>query len=265
VRRSLAGFRFRWIGVERPGQVELRDRAGGGYELRGGVLVRAAAHAVTLPFGHTLRLQRGTWLLARNGIVLERFATAHVELDDTGAMLSVLPRARTAAIAIDLRTDTRRALQPGCRVGAQRGRVRFELCGYPYRRSQLSRIVRVDGRVRLQLVGPAERAPRGPAGSWERVALSRDGRYLLAQWSGECEIPTAYLIDLARTRLSRLGGAVESRALGWSGETALVALPRSACGSSAKRAGVYGFRVGGHGRLVYPLRDFPQQDVRLWR
>jgi hypothetical protein len=43
VRRTLPGFRFRFLGVERLGQIELRNRSGRGYGLRAGVLARTAA------------------------------------------------------------------------------------------------------------------------------------------------------------------------------------------------------------------------------
>lgn len=275
LRRSLPGFRFRGLGVERPGQVELRDRSGRGFELRAGALVRAAADTVTLGGGYALRFRR-RWALLRAGKTVERFAPGtHVELDGSGTVLTAVRLTRdgrllTPSVARDLRSGVRRTLPSGCRVGVQSRPVRFELCNYPYGNRRPSTIVRVDERGRRTLTGPAERHPRGPAGSWQSVMLSPDGRRLLAQWLGECEIPTAYLID-ARTGRSTVlgrdsrGRRVESRTLGWNGDTPLVALPRSVCTLSADRPGVYAFDRRGHARLIYPLPRPPSTSVRLWR
>ena len=53
---------------------------------------------------------------------------------------------------------------------------------------------------------------------------------MLAQWSGECEIQTAYIGGVRAERLRRVTGyargTAESIAVGWRGEQALVRLPR---------------------------------------
>jgi hypothetical protein len=273
VRRFLPGFSLREGAVERPGQVELRDRAGKPYELRAGALVRVPSGSITLEGGYSLRF--GThWTLRHGTQIVERIRRfTHVELDSFGSVLSVVPGhfgAATAGVARDLRTGKTRTLLRGCRVGARSGRVEYDLCGYPYVQGQPSMIVRSDQRGRRTLVGPAEHQPHGPAGWWQSVSLAPDGRTLLAQWSGECEVPTAYRIDTAGGRMtilgrSRSGQPVESRTLGWNGSEALVALPHSLCTGSAEEPGIYAFKAGQPPRLVYRLPTARQAAVRLWK
>ena len=94
---------------------------------------------------------------------------------------------------------------------------------------------------------PHFRAPRGENGhgGWEMAAPSPDGRRVLGQWSGECEVPTAYLIDTPTGQITEIGerssGVLpESLALGWlSDDRALVHFPQGACGTSVPRPGVY--------------------------
>jgi hypothetical protein len=276
VRRTLPGYRFRVWGVERRGQIELRDRSGRGYDLRAGVLAPRAADQMRLPAGYALRLRRSSWALLRAGRVVARFGPFTVaELDDSAKVLTSFRVAKDGAIltvpvARHLGTGARRILPRGCRVGAERASVRFELCGYPYVKRGVSTVVRVDGSGRRTIAGPAHRAPRGPTGWWRSVTLSADGRRLLAQWSGECEIPFAYVIDTRSGRATVLGrdqrgGQAEALTLGWLGDAALVTLPHGACGSSAERPGVYVFDRRGRARLIHPLPNVRPLSVAFWR
>jgi hypothetical protein len=259
VRRSLAGYGFRLVGLERPGQVELRDRRGHGYELRGGELVRVRADTVTLGHGYALRLRRG-WLLLRDGRTVERFAPGtHLEVDSSGTIVTAVG-ANSTPVARNLRTGARWQLASGCRVVARFREGRFEACGYPFG-ARASAIVRVDSRGRRRLAGPAR-----PGGWWTGVTPSPDGTRLLAQWSGECESPTAYLVDARTGRLTLLGspgGAAESVALGWHGARPVVQLPSTACGA-AGRPGVYLFEGSAPARLVLPLPPGRPAGARLW-
>jgi hypothetical protein len=82
-------------------------------------------------------------------------------------------------------------------------------------------------------------------GGWEMAAPSPDGRWVLGQWSGECEVPTAYLINAHTGHITEIGerssGLLpESLALGWMSNTrALVHFPQGACGTSVPRPGIY--------------------------
>jgi hypothetical protein len=123
---------------------------------------------------------------------------------------------------------------------AERGRCRavthgYRLCGQPAGSGQSgarSTIVR-DGEV---IAGPVERT-----GYWRKLFLSPDGKTLLAEWSGECELPTAFFVPAAgglpRTVTVGSTSSRSSEALGWDGPRARVLLPRGAAGSG--RSGVY--------------------------
>lgn len=233
VRRVLAGWQFRDYVVERYGQVELRDPAGRSYELRGGVLMRVPAGTITLAGGYSLRGDRaGSYDLDASGTLLSRVGSGPTHVRD-------------------LRTGRTTVLRHGCRAA---GAV-LQICGFPYAEKEQSSIVR-NGRT---LVGPLS-----TFGTWRSVRPSADGRILLAQWSGACEVPTAYLID-ARTGHTRLlAGGREAQTLGWDGARALVFLPQGACGRGTRPPGVYAFDRDGRYRLVYRVAaSFPQ--VRLWK
>ncbi|MDP9342395.1 MAG: hypothetical protein M3Q23_09950 [Actinomycetota bacterium] len=117
---------------------------------------------------------------------------------------------------------------------------------------------------------PAPRGPGGQAalGHWEGAEASPDGSTLLLQWSGECEVPTAYLAPASggRPRAVVHGRPpVESVALGWAPPARLVvSLPQAACGAGFERPGVYVLSRSGGSRLVYETN--PDVDrVVLWR
>lgn len=80
---------------------------------------------------------------------------------------------------------------------------------------------------------------------------SPSGHWLLAQWRGECEVPTAYVINARTGRITEIGERAfgqlpESLALGWlPNNRALVHLPLGACGTSVSRPGVYAVTPGG--------------------
>lgn len=273
--RTLSGYRIRVFSVERPGQVQLRDRSGRNYELRAGILAPTAVGTVTLAGGYALRLRRG-WTLLRAGKPVQQFPLrTYVELDDTGTVLTSFRagedgRMLTAPVTQNLRTGARYKLPLGCRVGVQRANVRFELCGYPWVKRRASTIVRVDDHGRRTIAWPARRSPHGPAGSWQSVTLSTDGQRLLAQWSGECEIPLAYVVDARTGRATVLGRdgtgrQSEALTLGWLRESALVLLPQGACGSSAEHPGVYAFFRGGKARLIYRVREPRTYSAAFWR
>lgn len=98
-----------------------------------------------------------------------------------------------------------------------------------------------------------------PAGHWRWARFSPDATWVLAQWCGECEIPTAFMVRSdARVPLPVTGGrglrhAPESIALGWTVEVnPVVDLPVGSCDASANQSGVYLFRPPGSSALVYP-------------
>ena len=123
----------------------------------------------------------------------------------------------------------------------------FVICGSPYSLRARPSTVYLRGRKVLGRRG----------GYWRSAELSPDRRSLLLQWSGECEIPTAYL---ARADGGGLRAAApESVALGWTRSgRAVVDLPRGGCAGSTRRPGIYlvdprsrraSYVYAGHGRL----------------
>jgi hypothetical protein len=74
-------------------------------------------------------------------------------------------------------------------------------------------------------------------GHWVWAAASPDGKSILAQWSAECEVPVAYVIDAEGGRL-RPFSADSSEAFGWTTDgRAIVGVRASPCGGG--EAGLY--------------------------
>jgi hypothetical protein len=84
-------------------------------------------------------------------------------------------------------------------------------------------------------------------GWWEWAAASPDGRTILAQWSGECEIPLAFLVAIADGRPASVTGKYSrddlppnSTALGWSDDgRAIVFLPADPACGGGDESGVF--------------------------
>jgi len=94
------------------------------------------------------------------------------------------------------------------------------------------RLVDADGRSR-DLAGPA-----GEVGHWRFALPSPKGDWVLAQWSGECEVPTAYLVAVTSGRLRPID--TNSAAIGWTRQgRAIVGLSGGVCGEAAKEPGTY--------------------------
>ena len=93
-------------------------------------------------------------------------------------------------------------------------------------------------------------------GRWQSALPSPDGKTLLAQWTAECEIPTAYFVARA-TREPRPVApvGVESVAVAWSEDgRAGVFFAGGACGGGDPRPGLYLVSLGGE-------REFMTDDV----
>jgi len=98
---------------------------------------------------------------------------------------------------------------------------------------------RYDAPDGLHLVAGLPKAE--PRGHW-RFILPGPGGQLLGQWSGECEVPTVYLIDRKR-RLRQLGPTgqhVNAYARGWTqAGQPVVEFPEAHCGNGLKGPGLY--------------------------
>jgi hypothetical protein len=117
----------------------------------------------------------------------------------------------------------------------------------------------------VELPRPVHTVPGG--GSWA-YALPGPSGLVLAQWSGECEVPNAMFVapgqvPVALTGERRLSRAPESRALGWDDRgRAIVHLQEGECGTSFDRPGIYAFTGPGAGELVYRNRKL--LGARMW-
>lgn len=99
------------------------------------------------------------------------------------------------------------------------------------------------------VTGPLPRRPGSAPfadGFWRYALVSPDGRTLLAQWSRECESPSAFFVPTGGGLPRAVTGerdwakAPESSAIGWTSEgRARVLLHGPACGLGAQRPGVY--------------------------
>ena len=123
---------------------------------------------------------------------------------------------------------------PGCAAIHGRGGIRVVVCGADQRPIRIV-VLAADGTSRV-LAGPA-----AGAGLWRYALPSPDGRWVLAQWSGECEIPTAYIFPAAGGPGRLVAGAgVETTAVGWTPDgRAVVGVWPGACGVASDRPGTY--------------------------
>jgi len=121
----------------------------------------------------------------------------------------------------------------------------YTVCGYPLQKRTASSIWASFGRSAVKLTGPAEvvKGDPLPAGFWvpARLFPSPDGKVLLAQWSGQCEVQSTYLVFMQTgKRRAILGEADESTALGWTKEgLAKIRIPWPVCGGAHLTAGIY--------------------------
>jgi hypothetical protein len=107
-----------------------------------------------------------------------------------------------------------------------------------------------DGRASRRITGsPVPKVMGQWEGYWSSAELGPDGRTILATFSGECESPSVYFVDLVTGRAyqPQSGGEIrESVGMGWSsaGE-AIVSFSAGVCGTAAPTPGVYRLRTDG--------------------
>jgi hypothetical protein len=144
---------------------------------------------------------------------------------------------------------------PGCRFIDATMRDTLLLCG---RRIDVIRNVQ-SGRQQRSVLA---RAPDRHGGSWAWAEFAPNGHDVLAEWSGQCEIPTAFLISGGKVRpygAATYAHAPQSEALGWLPDgRAIVQFDFGACGGGIRAPGVYAVPRHGSAQLLRPTaRDKP--------
>ncbi|MDP9069155.1 MAG: hypothetical protein M3N53_12535 [Actinomycetota bacterium] len=103
-------------------------------------------------------------------------------------------------------------------------------------------------------------------GRWNYVIPGPAGR-TLAQWSGECEVPTAFWVEgtkpvVLTTGQEKLSGPA-SIALGWGSDgSAYAYVGEGYCGGRGSPPGIYAFTAPAQARLVY--KTPPGAYVDMW-
>jgi hypothetical protein len=206
-----------------------------------------------------------TWFVRREGRVVLRVRTPR----ESFALSEDRDVVSTRGRALDLRA--RRTIElpggPECSVASRRGWIL--LCrAQPIGATLPVRIDALTGGRRVAVAAPpVRRSSDGRIhGHWRYLLVSPDGRRILAQWSGECEIPTAFLIERGSTRplgASSYAKAPVSFALGWlPNGSAVIHFPQGACGGTHRVPGVYVVPRSGKPRLVIKVSGFGR--VAMW-
>jgi hypothetical protein len=134
----------------------------------------------------------------------------------------------------------------------------FRACTTYTERSKRSAIYRRVGSRWVKVAGPLG----GRLGWWRRALASPNRTTLLAQWSGECEIQTTYLVSVADGTARPILEGLPSTAVGWALDgRARVRLPVESWGMKAKRifkAGIY--RIDPATLAVTLERTIPTQN-----
>ncbi len=143
---------------------------------------------------------------------------------------------------------------------------RLILCGPEPNTQSAGRFsVRRNGESRrLSVRHPLWRSSDGLIhGSWDWAAASPDGRTILAQWSGECEIPMAFFVAASGGKPASVTGHHTRRApppnsiaYGWSTDgRAIVIVPRRPGCGGADGSGVFLIEVNGRKKRIAPAPE----------
>jgi hypothetical protein len=263
------GLRFAWEDTNiSSGLPRFRDR--GGHLWRLDVDARRFLPARTgtpLSGGATLAFRRPsrTWFVSRAGRVILRMRVGREFpfLSEDRDLVS------TGRRTLDLRARRFVDVPRGCVVASRRATNWILLCGRIASGTMLPTSIeeRVNGRRRRIIGPPVRRGPDGRIhGHWVHVKVSPTSRWLLAQWSGECEVPTAFLVEDGKVRTfgaDTYAGAPESGALGWLRDgRAVVHFPVGACGGSFRTPGTYVISRSGKPRLVLATKRLA--EVAMW-
>ena len=211
--------------------------------------------AETTARGVLLQTLRGRPLgLVRGLHVAEPRATHGLLLQDRrGQKLAYDPYARRFRPVSPMPTT----YSPGCRMVDATLHQQLLVCG----RHLDVVFVRPAGSSARRLVA---RARRGD-GRWTWAEFSPTGGAILAQWSGECESPSAYLITHGRIRPYGGSDAVESVGLGWlPDKRAVVSFWSGVCGAGNPAPGVYAVPARGRPQRLQAFSGRLAPQLAMW-
>jgi hypothetical protein len=221
------------------------------------------AHLPPLP-------ERGLIRQVRGGVVLETMRGRPLGLIrgfqlaiPAGTHGALLRKPTGGLFGIDLFERRVRPVVPmptpfaGCRVADATPRRQLLVCG-----RHLDVVALRPGAERQRRVVAG---PRRGGGHWMWAQFSPDGKAILAQWSGECESPSAYLVAGGRVRPYGGSDAVESYALGWLPDgRAVVSFWSGICGAGIPTPGVYAVPLQGKPQLLRRFRGHPSPLLAMW-
>jgi hypothetical protein len=165
------------------------------------------------------------------------------------------------AVAYDTRTRAQIELPVGCAVADRHADRWLYLCD-PDRGGQPTE-VRLKRGADTHVVFP--RATE--LGSWRSARFSNDGSQVLLQWSGECEVLTAYLAPVGGEPRQVPGDQATAIALGWTkdGRAAVLVPTDPGCGSDDGRSGLFLVRADRTSTRVFgPPPGTRLVDAALW-
>jgi hypothetical protein len=165
-----------------------------------------------------------------------------------------------------------RTTRTGCLPGDSVGGITVQRCGTPASLPPRIEVV-VDHRARVLLRSPPLPGRPDLFGGWRSAKLSPDGRTVLAQWSGECEVPHTFFVDVRTGDVSlpmgepvaRWNEAPATTSAGWLHDgDAVIARSSTGCGTWGV-SGVYAVGPGGMVPHLLHRTDSPVPEVFAWR
>lgn len=214
--------------------------------------------------------------------------------NDSGTALGTLPRATIENDVLNspqhvlVVTDTGIHLEPspleatsgvpgGCTPTERNNALAVAVCGSGFGYNVLGNRILVNngpGWSQLIALPPVASGSNPPGGHWAWATPSPDGRWVAAQWSGECEAPTGFFVSVADGSVHAVTGeagtawrsAPQSGIIGWQADGSAMGVFGGdvACGTSAPvQRGVYLVTADrGSRRLLLALT--PSQGVLTW-
>jgi hypothetical protein len=132
---------------------------------------------------------------------------------------------------------------PSCEGIGEHEEIVYELCWRPNSREHGTFVVAEgDERAVVPVQPPFRPAGQPLIGHWRQATLSPDGRWLLLEWSAECEVPFTFVVRSsggpvrpAFGRARRWWDAQPSTAVGWLNDGTAIVETHSQCGGPQAR------------------------------